>query len=144
MNGATVHRNQLEVTNDIGPFYRRIGLLCTYPQLEWLGFYLDNSEGMFTLSQSRMLLEFCRDNPEYHVVTCTHPGRLENRYVPGKNVYLLAEGDKNPNLVLDMFWKKNACLLEEEMFDQALAIASNVDRSHKGELSLLLCEYFVA
>ena len=44
---------------------------------------------------------------------------------------MLTAGDQNPNLVLDIFWKKDRHLLLEGMLDEALVIGSSVDRRHK-------------
>ena len=133
MRGATKQEYQPEVTNDISAFYRRVGLLSSHLHLEPLGFYLDNICGTFSESYAISLLEYCKRNPKYHIVTSTQPGRLENRYVPDKNLYLLAEGDKNANLVLNIFWQKDPSLLLEEMVDEALAIGPSVDRSNKAK-----------
>ena len=56
---------------------------------------------------------------------------MENRFVPNKNLYMLANGDQNPNLVLDIFWKKDRHLLLEDRLNEALTMGSPVDRRHK-------------
>jgi hypothetical protein len=133
MSGASKFEHQLEITNESSAFYRRIGLLKTYRQLKLLGLFIDEIIAAFDESQTGMLQDFCAENPDCHIVTFTEPGRLENRFVPNNNLYMLANGDQNPDLVLDIFWKKDRHLLLEEGLDQALAMGSPVDRRHKAK-----------
>ena len=133
MSGASKFEHQLEITNESSAFYRRIGLLCTYQQLQPLGFNHNEIIAVFDESQTGILLDFCSENPDCHIVTYTQPGRMENRFVPNKNLYMLANGDQNPNLVLDIFWKKDRHLLLEERLDEALTMSSPVDRRHKAK-----------
>ena len=131
MGDATMKKNNLEITDDCDAFEERTGLLSN-PELEELGFHMDDLSGMFDDYSDGMLLAFCAKNPRYHVVSVSC-GRFENRHVPGRNVYMLAEGDKNPNLVLDMCLKKNSNLLMEEMLDKALAIHHSIDQGDKAK-----------
>ena len=131
MGGATCKNNCLEITDDHKLFEERTGLLSSW-ELEELGFHMDDLSGMFGDSAAGILVEFCTKNPQYHIVSASC-GRFENRYVSGRNVYMLAEGDKNPNLVLDMCLKKDPNLLMEEMLDKALAMNHSVDRGDKAE-----------
>ena len=133
MSGASQWEHRLEITNDSSSFYRKIGLLKTYRQLKPLGLAINEIIAMFDESQTGMLQDFCEENPDCHIVTFTQPGRLENRFVPNNNLYMLADGDQNPDLVLDIFWKKDRHLLLEEGLDQALAMGSPVDRCHKAK-----------
>ncbi len=131
MSGASKFEHQAEITNDASAFYSRIGLLKTYRQLRPLGLEISEIIAVFDQSQIGMLQEFCTENPDHHIVTLTRPERLENRFVPNNNLYMLANGDSNPDLVLDIFWKKNRYLVLEEGFDEALAMGSSVDRRNK-------------
>ena len=131
--GTTQYKNQVEITDDIHIFFRRTGLLYLTEQVEWLGFRLNNSLGVFNESQAQMLVKFCEQNPEYHIISGTGPGYLENRYVPGHRTYYLAKGDKSPNLVLYIFLNKNMHLFTEEMFDQALAMVPDINRSNQAK-----------
>lgn len=49
--------------------------------------------------QSRVgeLLEFCRENQEYHVISVMN-GVYLNRYVPGATAFYVGDGDPNPKL----------------------------------------------
>ena len=132
MGGATKQKNYLEITDDCDLFYERTGILRRPSQLQALGIPSDDIGTAFWEKSTGMLLEFCVENPRYHVVSASS-GRFENRYVPGRNIYMLAEGDRNPNFVLDMCLKKNPNLLMEEMLDQALAMHTSIDGGHKAK-----------
>ena len=131
MGGATSKENYLEITDDFDAFEERIGLLSSW-DLEEQGFQLEDLSGMFWECSIGILQEFCIKNSKYHIVSASC-GRFENRYVLGRNVYMLAEGDKNPNLVLDMCLKKDPNLLMEEMLEKALAMNHSVNRGDKAE-----------
>ena len=78
---ATRHAYKAELIDNIVNFYRRIGIMLNHDEaLARLGFKLDNVSGAFGSSWIDDLLEFCTQNPQYHIVTMTVPGRLENRY----------------------------------------------------------------
>ena len=131
--GATYREFEPELTDDFNSFFDRVGLLHCYKDIEPLGFYLDNFTGIFNEKRLKELSAFCENNFAYHIVTQTHPGRYENRYVPDCGCYFLADGDKNPNLVLNPFLKKNAELCSEEVFDKALAMILEINRCDKGK-----------
>ena len=109
------------------------GKLFYYKELEWLGFYLDNVNGRFGQNQVDLLLDFCEKNPEYHIMTQTHPGRYVNRYIPGNDSYFLANGDKNPTLMLNPFIRENADLFAEDMLNTALAVIADINGSNNCE-----------
>ena len=132
MGSAAQQENCLDITDEVDVFTRRTGLLWSQWQVEKLGFHREEISGMFGDSSVGMLLEFCAENPEYHIVSASC-GRFENRYFPHKNVYMLAEGDNSPNLVLDMCLKKDPNLLMEEMLEEGLAINHSVDRGCKAK-----------
>ncbi|MBF0441546.1 MAG: hypothetical protein HQK54_06550 [Oligoflexales bacterium] len=133
MGSGTKRENDLDVTEDYNLFIERTGLLLSQRQVTALGIRTDNIGATFWESSTGMLLDFCKENPMYHVVTIIRPGRIENRYIPRKNIYMLASGDKNPKLVLDMCLKKDPNLFIEGMLEEALAMSCSVDRGHKGE-----------
>jgi hypothetical protein len=131
--GPKQGRSTVESTDDIAMFYGRTGIICNNEQLEWLDLHPHESFGLFDESQAAVLLDFCANNPQYHIISGTQPGRMENRFVPGQRIYYLADGDDYPHLVLNIFLKKNVFSLAEEMFDAALAIIPDVDRGNKAQ-----------
>jgi hypothetical protein len=131
--GASAKTNQIEITDDYQYFKSRVGLVDFYQDLEFLGFEMFGYSGVFFPDQVPELTDFIAQNSEYHIVTITASGRYENRFVPGKRLYLLASGDKNPNLVMYEFLRKSPALFVEEGFAQALAILAQVDGSDESE-----------
>ena len=121
---ACAFTDKLEVMTSSAAFHRRTGLIGDYREIEWLGFELSNYVGIFMEEDLPELLEFCEANPEYHIVTCTDPGRNVNRYIPGKKIYHLADGDKNPNLVLNWLLDEKRPLIDEDLRREVLAMLS--------------------
>ena len=130
--GLKRHEPQWEVTDDLHGFCRRTGILYWYAELEWLGFHLNDVCGTLDNSHREHSEQFCEENPEYHIMTMIAPGGLVNHYVPAKdNLYHLARGDKNPNLVLDVLLHKSVELFIEEGFAEAFAQIPDVDDRDK-------------
>ena len=73
------------------------------------------------------MVEFCAENPDYHMITILSGGRTINKFVPGERIYQLARGDKNPNLMLSVFGDPKRALVEEDMICAALAVLRDVD-----------------
>ncbi|MBF0442653.1 MAG: hypothetical protein HQK54_12170 [Oligoflexales bacterium] len=129
---ASCHEYKIELTDNVHAFFRQTGIILNHEELEWLGFQLKNGfTTIFGDSEVPLIIQFCEENPEYHIITMTQPGHIENRYVPGKRVYYLAKGDKNPNLVLNPFIGPNAPLFIEKVTNQALTIISDINRGNK-------------
>ena len=128
---ATCHEYKMELTDNVHSFFQRTGIIVNGDELEWLGLNSYSFTATFLESVVHMIVDFCKNNPEYHIITVTSPGHMENRYVPGKRVYYLAKGDKNPNLALNPFVGENAELFTEKVMDTALAIISDINRSNK-------------
>ena len=133
MTGATYQESASELTDDYKAFMERIGILRDHGELNPIGFYPDNFTGIFWEKHLDRLINFCEKNIAYHIVTQTHPGRYENRFVPGCRTYFLADGDKNPNLVLNSFLRTNAELFSVDAFNKALAMIHEIDRCDKGK-----------
>ena len=132
--GLKRHEPHWEVTDDLHSFYKRTGIIRYHVELEWLGLTTYSFSGIFDESHRTQLEEFCKANPEYHLITSTAPGLLVNQYIPARdNIYFLARGDKNPNLALDALLHKSAELFMEEGFAEAFAMISDVDNRHKSK-----------
>ncbi|MBM4253805.1 MAG: hypothetical protein FJ146_17700 [Deltaproteobacteria bacterium] len=100
MAGAA-YSSRIELYTDCDGFEARVGLIRNYYQLKFLDFDVQSFSGCFRLDSAAMLLEFCRVNPDFHVVSCVAPGRYVNYYEPGDHVYFLADGDSDPSVVLN-------------------------------------------
>jgi len=131
MAGATGQEDRVELMVDINEFYNRTGLIASYLRLIALGFNVEHYGATFRPDRLPDLIEFCESNPEYHILTCMAPGRTVNRYVEGKNLYRLGNGDKNPYLVLNIFVDPARALVAEEMVCSAIAILSDGDAGDK-------------
>ena len=130
--GATAKKDHIEMLVSIDDFTARVGLINSYIELEWLGFKLNNYCASFKPANLSALLEFCRINSEYHVVTYVSPGRYVNKYVSGARTYCLANGDKNPALVLNHLIDPQRHLKEEDVISSALAMLRDIKGSGKG------------
>ena len=97
---AFANANRIELIRDRHDFKRRTGMILDFREIQWLGLSLDNMQGMFCEERVTLLLNFIEKHNDYHVVTSDSKFRWTNRYIPGHQVYYLAEGDKNPYLVL--------------------------------------------
>lgn len=84
-----------------GDFYRRIGVVNCANRLTALGLKPRDVIGSFWSEDAVDLLEFCRANPEYHIVTTLSFALTLNRYLKGNYRYRLADGDSDPALKLD-------------------------------------------
>ena len=96
---ASGSEDRVELMVDIHQYFRRVGMISDFRELAWLGFDMGIYLSIFPQHLAAQLLTFCRENPEYHVVTSVDPGRWVNKYVPDCRCYKLANGDKNPNRV---------------------------------------------
>jgi hypothetical protein len=111
-----------EITDDADMFYERTGLISRFEELLSMGFARDDYSGFFWGGQVDVLLDFCKKNPCYHVITISASGRYENSYIPGKKLYYLADGDQTPNLILDLFLHKSSAEFAKEGLTKAFSI----------------------
>ena len=123
---ASARENRIELIVDINIFYKRVGMVDNYYELEWLGFKTHYFSGSFEAESVPELLKFCQENLDYHIVSYTDHGRYENKYVPGHVLYRLANGDRDPTLVLNHLVDPNRVLIAEEVVCAALAVLHDV------------------
>ena len=128
---ATGREDHIELMVDFNKFYSRVGLVGSHLELEWLGFKTESYGGTFWARRLPELFAFCVANPDYHIITYTDLGRIANKYVPDKDLYLLAKGDKNPSLVLNHLIDPARALDTEEMICSALTMLSDIDADDK-------------
>ena len=125
--GATGREDHIELIVDMDEFCRRVGFVSSHLELEWLGFQTESYGGSFRARRLPELFACCAENPEYHIMTYTDLGRIANTYVPDRDLYLLARGDKNPNLVLNHLIDPARALVAEETICSALAVLNDVN-----------------
>ena len=97
--GARAKENHVELIVNYDEFYRRVGLVTNYYDLEWLGFSGHDFAGSFNSCHLPQLLTFCDQNPDHHIVSVVAPGRYVNKFVKGSRSYKLADKDKDPSIV---------------------------------------------
>ena len=129
--GASARKDKLDIMVSTPAFYDRTGIVSDYQEIEWLGFELDNLVGIFSQEDLPELLIFCKENPAYHIITCTAPGRLVNKYLPGHKCYRLASGDRNPNLVLNWCLDPMRPLIHEKLICEALTVLDDFKNRYK-------------
>jgi len=123
--GASGYEDHVELVVDCIEFYERAGIIADDRELVWLGFELDIFLFAFRPEHVPQLLDFCREHPEYHIASFVGPERLANKFVPDRNLYMLANGDRNPNLVLDTAANLKRALVDEDMICSALTMLRN-------------------
>lgn len=126
MSGQSKLRQTL--ITSLRDFNTRVGLIQNYQEIERLGLVPRSMEAMFFSRDVATILNFCTQNQEYHVVTCTDGYRLENRYIPGYSMYHLAKGDKDPGLVFNWRLNPNRHLEHEIFIDELEAVLSDIKR----------------
>ena len=124
--GARAKENKIELIVASEDFNRRVGLINNYYDLEWLGLSGHDFCGAFEFGFLPQLIQFCEDNPEYHLLTCDGPGRLLNRLVQGKSFYKIGNGDTEPALVNNYLLDPQWPLLLEDGISSALTELDNI------------------
>lgn len=129
--GARARENKIELIVQSRDFNRRVGLIKNYYDLEWLGLSGHDFCGAFRRCFLPQLIQFCKENPEYHIVTSDGPGRLINRLVEEKSFYLIGVGDKDPALVLNYLLDPAWPVSYEDGVSAALAELDNLKNRRK-------------
>ena len=117
------------VIDDPQEFHRRVGVIVPSPRLKPLGLSPFSFSGAFNGSEVAELLEFCGEDPAYHIVSMPPSGWYVNRYIPGCNVYFLARGDAYPGMKSHLYLHKGLELFLEEGTQAALSIITKIDGS---------------
>lgn len=99
----------MNVTCNYHSFCRQVGMIFHVPDLKQLGLQTENIGGAFRGDDVDDLLDFCAQNPQFHVVTSLGKGMYVNRYHSKGLSFFLANGDRSPDLML------NASFLLESM-----------------------------
>ena len=129
--GARANENKMTLMVDTNEFYDRVGLVWNYYELEWLGFKPFDYSGNFDPEELPQLLDFCRLNPEYHIVSGFKGGRMINKLIPEARGYWLANGDRDPSLMFNFLLNPNLPLVMEEIITAASAVFRDI--KNRGE-----------
>ncbi|MBM4252921.1 MAG: hypothetical protein FJ146_13195 [Deltaproteobacteria bacterium] len=94
-------RQIFDVTADeLQQFFKQVGKVWIYEELKFLDLEPDMMTGEFWGDKVQSLIDFCEENPKYHVISCS--GRkIYNKYVPDAFSYHLADGNSDPGLFFD-------------------------------------------
>ncbi|MBM4254147.1 MAG: hypothetical protein FJ146_19450 [Deltaproteobacteria bacterium] len=129
--GARARVDKIELYVSYSDFNRRIGLINNYYDLVSLGLEGHDFSGCFMCDDLSQLIDFCREHRQYHIVTCDGPGRRVNRLIQGKDYYMLANGDRDPALVLNYLLDPDWPLSYEDGVSSALAELDNIKNGRK-------------
>ena len=129
---ARARENKIELIVESEEFNRRVGLITNFYDIEWLGLSGHDFCGSFRCCFLPQLIQFCKDNPEYHILTSDGPGRLINRLVYGKDFYKIGDGDTDPALVLNYLLDPQWPILWEDGISYALAELDHIKNRRKG------------
>lgn len=111
-------------------FWDRTGML--YPKEVWdLGFEDAFYFSAFSESQVSMLIKFCEENIEFHIVT-SFGDYFVNKVILGQKIYYLANGDSDP--ALSVFRRVLAPKITPEEFYASEGFSEYNELRRNGEL----------
>ena len=87
-------------------FFRRVGKM-RFDDFKDLAIKPDEPIGIFSRSRILELINFCRENPDYHVISVTKQGIFLNGYTSQAAYYCVGWGEVNPRLAFDCCRRKN-------------------------------------
>ena len=129
--GAIANENKMTLLVDSREFKERVGLVWNYYELEWLGFKPFDYCGDFRPKELPQLQEFCRLNPEYQIVSGIGGGRKINKLIPNARSYWLANGDRDPSLMVNFLLNPNLPLIMEDVITAAAAVFRDIKNRRK-------------
>lgn len=92
----------MKVTHDHHEFYRTTGMIIMLPRVKQLGLITDDVGATFWPNEMDDVLDFCAKNPQFHIVTYLGEGIFVNRYDERGLMFQLAEGDADPEYMLNI------------------------------------------
>lgn len=91
----------MRVCFDYFEFLNVAGVILDRDRVQELGFENNDSCASFYEHNVQKIIDFCKTNPQYHIVTSAGPDILYNRYDSRGDMFQLADGDPDPNYMLD-------------------------------------------
>ncbi len=79
-------------------FRRRTSVLVDY-EFEDVNIIPDSIIGVFNHHRLEELLKFCKENPDYHIISEVSYSLYFNKVLPQAEQFYLGQGDANPDLV---------------------------------------------
>ncbi len=79
-------------------FWARTAILVDY-EFEDVDLEPDSIAGIFDNHRLPELTEYCKNNPDYHIISIVKGCLLFNKVMPNATSYRLGQGDSNPDLV---------------------------------------------
>lgn len=101
----------VKVVRDYKEFLKLVEPLC-FNDFESLNIEPTMPSGVFGYDRHYELVEFCRKNPEYHVISHLGSGVIVNKPLEKVTSYELGRGENNPDLVYieSASWEYYVCL----------------------------------
>jgi hypothetical protein len=96
-----------DTSKELAEFFKRVGRIWIYEELMFLGIEPETLAGKFRSGRLHLLQEFCLNDPDFHIVSC-QDYKIYNKYIPDANGYYLADGDNDPNLMVDLLSRLTA------------------------------------
>ena len=122
MSGASFKEENLIIIEDTLEFSRRVGIIRWAKDIEpLLDFEVGTTAALFGPGKVKTLKEFCAKNPDYHIVSVVGDYIYRNKYVEGCEVYMLANGDANSNLLDHPYYNSSLALYHEELHQKLTA-----------------------
>ena len=90
-----------ETSRELHAFFKRVGKIWIYEELKFLELEPQMMTGEFWSGSVQLLIDFCDSNPGYHIITSTD-GKVFNKFIAKAHFYYLADGDTDPDLVVDL------------------------------------------
>lgn len=102
-------------------FHLRTGMILCLDRLASIGLEPSLLIGGFFEADVAILLKFCKDNPQYHIVSIISAALRVNHFISGGKCYYLADGDDDPTLRLEFPPETmKECMAETAMIVQRL------------------------
>ena len=94
-------------SDELSKFFRQVGRVWIYEELMFLGLEPDCPSGKFRRDRLHLLQEFCARERGYHIISCKNY-KIYNKFVPNAKSYYLADGDNDPQLMVDLLSRLTA------------------------------------
>lgn len=103
----------MRIVTTISEFKEEVKIIDDWRRLHKLGLFCKtSSRGAFELSETDEMIDFCKQNPQFHIVSTFPDGLTWNRFHPKAETYYLAEGNPEPYFVLDVRFEEDGMLEE--------------------------------